>query len=141
VTLRICARSGLREGKYCREVSPRTFLERDAPDEQCTACKAPEPEHVNRVAEAIDAELKDSAPLEYPDELREEGISGSVTVGYTVSEKGRVTNVKVIRSSGHDALDDAAMRTLRKYRYRPAQQDGQPRAVQKTITFTFRLSD
>jgi protein TonB len=140
VTLRVCKRSGLRAGKYCEDNTERGFLESDAPAGRCAACK-PAPEHVNRVADRAEPEVVREVQPDYPEELREQGVQGTVTVRYTVDENGKVTGVSVERSSGNDALDDAAVRAIRRYRYRPAQQDGKPRAVQMRRPFVFRLSE
>lgn len=140
VKLRICARSGLLAGKYCDETTERSFLERDAPSGRCTRCQAPEVEHVNRVAAVSEPVLVKEVEPDYPEELREQGVQGTVTVRYTVDENGKVTDAGVARSSGSDVLDDAALRAIRRFRYRPAQQNGQPRPFQKTKQIVFRLS-
>jgi TonB family protein len=140
VKLRICARSGLLAGKYCDETTERSFQERDAPSGRCTRCQAPEVEHLNRVAAVSEPVLVKEVEPDYPEELREQGVQGTVTVRYTVDENGKVTDAGVARSSGSDVLDDAALRAIRRFRYRPAQQNGQPRPFQKTKQFVFRLS-
>jgi protein TonB len=142
VEVRVCERSGQRVGRFCTDTRERSFLEGDAPSGKCGQCKEPEPEHVNRVAESSEPVCTRDADPEVPDSLREEGVEGSfsVTVSYTVSANGRVTDVSVSRSSGHDALDDAAVRAIRKFRYKPAQQNGQPRPFKMTKQFRFRIS-
>jgi TonB family protein len=140
VKLRICARSGLLAGKYCDETTERSFLERDAPSGRCTRCQAPEVEHVNRVAEVSEPAIKKEVEPDYPEELREQGVQGTVTVRYTVDENGKVTDAGVARSSGSDVLDDAALRAIRRFLYYPARQNGQPRPFRKTKQFVFRLS-
>jgi TonB family protein len=122
-------------------MAERSFLEKEAPEGRCGRCKAPEPEHVNRVAEMVEPRLKREAEPDYPEDLREQGVHGSVTVRYTVSETGRVTDVSVTRSSGHAALDDSAVAAIRRFRYKPAQQDGKPRPFTLTKRFVFRLAE
>jgi TonB family protein len=139
VTLRVCARSGQRAGKYCHDTAERSFPESEAPAGRCFACK-PDAEHVNRVAAVSEPVLLHEVQPDYPEELREQGVQGTVTVRYTVDENGRVTDVSVSHSSGSDALDDAAVRAIRRFRYRPAQSSGKPRAFQMTKRFVFRLS-
>jgi protein TonB len=142
VEVRVCGKSGQRAGKFCADTKEKSFLEGDVPDGRCKQCREPEPEHVNRVAESSEPVCTREVEPEVPDSLREEGVEGSysVTVSYTVDENGRVTGVSVSRSSGQDALDDAAVRAIRKFRYKPAQQNGQPRAVKMTKRFSFRIS-
>jgi len=93
---------------------------------------------VNRSAESRDAELVHQEEAKYPDELDGTGVAGTVTVRYTVDESGHVTDVMVTHSSGNKVLDECAKRTIKRFRYKPAIQDGQPRAVQRTKSFVFR---
>jgi TonB family protein len=142
VALRICKRSGLIAGDYCPETAERDFLKNDAPAGRCKTCERPTPEHVNRLATVSEPVLLGKEPVpDYPEELREQGVQGTVTVRYTVDENGKVTDVSVSRSSGSDALDGAAIRAIHRFRYRPAEQNGQPRPFQKTKRFVFRLSE
>ena len=49
--------------------------------------------------------------LEYPENCKKEGISGRVTLSFTVSETGKVTDVKVLRGV-HEDLDNEAIRVV-----------------------------
>ena len=49
--------------------------------------------------------------LEYPENCKKEGISGRVTLSFTVSETGKVTDVKVLRGV-HKDLDNEAVRVV-----------------------------
>jgi TonB family protein len=145
VERRVCSKSGLPPGKYCGDTAERRFLEGEAPEGRCAACKAPEPEavkhHDDRANEQQEAVLvRDAEPdLE---SLREQGVEGSFTVvvRYTVGETGRVSDVKVSRSSGNEALDEAVMRAARRYRYRAATVGGSARSVQLTRSIRVHLS-
>jgi TonB family protein len=146
VSVRICRRSGQLAGRHCAEhggpVVERSFGSGEQPERRCDACKPPpppDPEHTNRSAEARDAVLKREAEPEYPDHLREAGVEGTVVVSYTVDERGRVTDVSVSRSSGSKELDTCAVRAIKRFKYEPAIQAGQPRAVHRTRSFTFRI--
>jgi TonB family protein len=145
VELRVCAKSGLRPGKYCNDTDERRFLESETPDGRCTACKAPEPEpvkhHDDRANEQREAVLVRDATPDL-DSLREQGVEGTFTVvvRYTVGESGRVSDASVSRSSGNDALDDAVLRAVRRYRYRPATVGGSARSVQLTRSIRVQLS-
>ncbi|MGQ9697947.1 MAG: energy transducer TonB [Armatimonadota bacterium] len=75
----------------------------------------------------------------YPPACREEGVEGDVTLLYTVSEDGSVTDVQVVRKSGDSRLDRAAVRAAMAMKYRPAVQNGKPRAVKRLQKFEFRL--
>ena len=55
-----------------------------------------------------------------------------------VDDNGRVQNVRVTRSVRED-LDDAAVATLKTWRFEPARKDGQAVPAQLTITMTFNV--
>ncbi len=48
----------------------------------------------------------------YPEEARREGIEGELLMKFTIEKSGKVTDVKVLRSSGYPMLDDAAKKAL-----------------------------
>lgn len=75
----------------------------------------------------------------YPEQARQQGIEGTVTLKLRVSAEGRAQDVTVVRSSGHTALDQAAVAHVQRARFSAALEDG--RAVPMTITFRvkFRL--
>ncbi len=75
----------------------------------------------------------------YPEQARQQGIEGTVVLRLAVSAAGRPQGVRVARSSGHSALDDAAVAHVRRARFSPALKDGE--TVPMTISFkvNFRL--
>lgn len=50
--------------------------------------------------------------LNYPDEARRQGISGSLMLQVSINVDGSVRGIRVLRSSGHKVLDDAAVRIV-----------------------------
>jgi TonB family protein len=89
------------------------------------------PQIVNRdeVVEAMESS--------YPPLLRDAGITGRVVLYFFIDETGEVQNVLIQESSGHPALDDAALRVASVYRFAPAMNRDQavPVWVQFPITF------
>jgi len=73
---------------------------------------------------------------EYPVQLKRDGVSGVVTVKCTIDEKGNVTDTRVEKTT-NDAFDEAAVAAVRKWRFKPAQQDGAPVATKVTIPIKF----
>ena len=57
---------------------------------------------------------------EYPPLLRDAGIGGTANVRFFIDETGEVVKTQIHTSSGHAALDDAAMRIAQKYDFSPA---------------------
>ena len=77
-------------------------------------------------AKVIPPVFIDPRPPVYPVEARRHGWIGTVELMITVSVDGIVTEVEVNRSSGHHALDAAAVRAVRTWRGKPATRDGIP---------------
>ena len=62
---------------------------------------------------------------DYPREAWEPGIGGTVAVRYTVGTNGRVTNCRILRSSGSDALDSLTCRLIeQRFRFEPSREPG-----------------
>ena len=138
VEVTVCARSGKLPGQYCKDKDRRSFRDGDEPRRICDDCKAPEPQHVNRLADRAEPELVKDARVDVPQSVADEGVDTKVTVTYTVDTDGSVSNVKVTDSSGNSALDRAVVRAAEKMKYKPAVQDGVPRAVTKRRTYRIR---
>jgi len=66
------------------------------------------------------------------------GIDGSVLISLVVGEDGVPRDLRVTRPLD-PGLDQNALDAVRKWRFRPAQKDGQPVAVQSTIEVSFHL--
>jgi TonB family protein len=133
ITVRICSVSGLRAGEHCKDTRNESFLEGHAPSRTCDLCK--EPEHNSRLADRANPELlRDSRPT-IPSSVPE-GLSLTVVIEYTVAADGDVEDIKITRSSGYKALDRAVADSASRLKYKPAIQDGVPRSVRKTRTYT-----
>lgn len=79
-----------------------------------------------------------SPPPVYPGRSLRRGESGEVVVQVLVDRDGRPRQVEVARSSSHRALDQAAVRAVRGWRFQPAMRQGQPVAqvVQIPVAFS-----
>ena len=77
-------------------------------------------------------------PPDYPVEARQNGLSGSVELTFTVRTDGRVTDVNVERSTPADVFNDAAIDAVSKWRYRPFERDGQ--AVDQRVKLVLRFA-
>jgi len=73
----------------------------------------------------------------YPAALRAQGIEGDVRVRVTVGADGRVTDVVVVRSSGHAAFDETARKAALAETFAPAVRDG--KAVSYSISYSYRF--
>ncbi len=90
------------------------------------------PDYVNA------AEVMRALRREYPPLLRDAGIGGTAIVWFFIDETGTVRNQFIQETSGHAALDDAALRVAPVFRFTPALNRDQPVPVwvQLPITFT-----
>ncbi|HIB09764.1 MAG TPA: TonB family protein [Gemmatimonadetes bacterium] len=66
------------------------------------------------------AEVIRAMEREYPPLLRDAGIGGTVQVYFFIDEEGVVQQFQVNVSSGHQALDDAALAVAGVYQFSPA---------------------
>lgn len=68
--------------------------------------------------------------------LLREGFDDTVDLRAYIDAKGSVQGVRVLRSSGNNAVDVAAADTVRRWRYRPAQRNGRPVAAVEEMTLS-----
>ncbi len=78
---------------------------------------------------------------DYPWRARRAGWEGRVVVQVEVTPDGAVADAQVADSSGHAVLDEAAVETIRRWRFEPARQGGAPVAGDVRVPITFRLVD
>jgi len=79
---------------------------------------------------------------EYPPSSRRAGEAGTVTLAAYVLDSGRVGEIKIVKSSGFDKLDEAAVKDVqRNWRFVPGKEDGKPVPMWHTFQVTFRLTD
>jgi protein TonB len=79
---------------------------------------------------------------EYPPASRRAGEAGTVTLAAYVLESGKVGEIKIVKSSGFDKLDEAAVKDVqRNWRFVPGKEDGKPMPMWHTFQVTFRLTD
>jgi protein TonB len=76
-------------------------------------------------------------PPSYPASARRRGQEGRVEIEVIVSAQGTPASVRVARSSGHAALDEAAADAVRGWTFRAALAEGRP--VEFTLTIPFRF--
>lgn len=70
---------------------------------------------------------------------RRMGHEGQVVIRIKVSASGDVDSANVTRSSGYAVLDETALATVRRWRFRPAQQGGHAVETTVNVPITFRL--
>jgi len=83
-------------------------------------------------------ELVHFEPAAYPPEAEAAGIEGSVLLEIDVGPEGAVLDARVIAPAGH-GFDEAAVEAVRRFRFSPAEIDGQPAAVTIEYRYDFRI--
>jgi periplasmic protein TonB len=77
---------------------------------------------------------------EYPPTSRRLGEEGSLILQVLVEADGRVTDSKLVQTSGFDRLDQAALAGVKgNYRFVPGTVDGKPAPMWFTFRFTWKL--
>jgi len=73
----------------------------------------------------------------FPDLPRDAESRGIVVMVVGVNQKGHVQAVRVLRSD-EKAFEQSAVATVRKWKFKPAEKDGQPVPVQVTVEMKFQ---
>lgn len=77
----------------------------------------------------------------YPDEARRQGAEGQVAVRFTVGRDGQVLDAQVVRGSGSDLLDQAALSMFRGGRAPPFPTDMAQAQVTTTVSIRYHLQE
>jgi periplasmic protein TonB len=90
------------------------------------------------MAEAMavrDAELLYQPPLEryYPRNALEQGIKGRTIVQVRVLPSGRAEPIRVLKSEPEGWFEQAALRAVKQFRYRPAERNGRRQAQVRPV--------
>jgi protein TonB len=76
----------------------------------------------------------------YPDASRRNNEEGRVLVHMCLDTRGRVGATNVAATSGHPALDAAALKLAQAYRFKPATQGGKPVPTCLALPVRFQLT-
>ena len=75
---------------------------------------------------------------EFSERARQAKYQGTVVLGLTVSNEGVPTNIHILNPLG-SGLDAQAVRAVEKWKFDPAEKDGQPVAVEIAVEVNFHL--
>ena len=76
---------------------------------------------------------------DYPKAARKARIQGTVVVMIVIDANGRVSEAEVVESK--PGLDDAALKCVKGWRFRPAQKAGVPVGTVAMAPVSFRITD
>ena len=75
---------------------------------------------------------------EYPPLLRDAGIGGSTKVWFFIDATGKIVKTQINVSSGHQALDEVAIKVADRYVFSPAMNRDKPVPVWISLDITFK---
>ena len=82
---------------------------------------------------------RQNPPPEYPLLARRRQLEGTVVLEALVGPAGRVRELSVKESSGHQLLDEAALRAVKNWRFAPGRQGTTPVAMPVLVPVRFHL--
>lgn len=77
--------------------------------------------------------------LVYPEELKKDGIEGTVIVQIHVEQDGSIDKTHLLKSSGYDSFDKAALEAVMKIKFEHIYPDDKPDAVWLALPVIFKL--
>lgn len=93
-----------------------------------------------RVPPRVDPKRPVSQPA-YPQQSRRMGETGTVIMLLTVAENGRVIDAALDTSSGHERLDQAALKEAKTWRLAPGTINGSPATMRQKFRVVFGGAD
>jgi TonB family protein len=84
-------------------------------------------------------ELLELVPAEYPPEAKAAGAEGTVVLSIVIDEEGAVSQAVVTDPGPHPSFAAAALHAVQQFRFRPAEIDGKPAAVEIEYRYQFVL--
>jgi TonB family protein len=77
----------------------------------------------------------------YPDSARKRGVEGWVELAFTVTTNGTVEDIEVRNASPAMVFEDAAIRALRGWRFKPVERNGERVAQRAMVRLKFAQSE
>jgi TonB family protein len=112
----------------------------DALERNLAAARLP-PTPAPRPARTAALERTYYVPPAYPQQALANDVRGEVRVRITVDTEGRVKNAEVLASAPAGVFEQAALAAVRRWRFRPAEADGQAIEATTVTALVFRPAD
>lgn len=80
-------------------------------------------------------------PPRYPISAKIKNIEGKVIVKFVITKEGAVRDIEVIESFPDGVFDEAAIKSIEKYRFKPATKNGEPLDVTAKMPIEFTLDN
>jgi len=97
------------------------------------------PQRIRVSQEVAEKLVVERAPLPYPPDARAARVQGSVVLQATIGKDGAVKDLRLV--SGHPLLVQAAMSSVKQWKYKPFLLNGEPVEVETQVSVPFTLED
>ena len=77
--------------------------------------------------------------VKYPMDAQRAGEEGTVAIQVYVLDSGRIHRARLLRSSGIDRLDNAALESVLGWHFKPATRNGQPTSGWATVQVVYKV--
>lgn len=88
---------------------------------------------------SAEATLDGNIQVEYPSLSRKLGEEGETSLELSINERGEVSEVKIVKSSGYERLDESAKKLLERAHFHAPLREGKPVPSVKTLKLKFQL--
>lgn len=129
------SKSDSRKAQAAPEAAPETATS-SASDESQAAIAA---QTIGAQVDVVAKPRPTNQPPRFPAAALREGRSGRVVLRVSVSSKGVVTRMVIIKTSGHSDLDQAAMDGVARWSFEPARRLGLPIAQDIAVPISFEF--
>jgi protein TonB len=82
---------------------------------------------------------RQNPPPRYPAKARHRGWEGTVVLEVLVNRKGRVDDLRVLETSGHEVLDEAALKAVGDWLFEPGRRGAEKVAMWVKVPLRFEL--
>ncbi|HSC07576.1 MAG TPA: energy transducer TonB [Steroidobacteraceae bacterium] len=82
-----------------------------------------------------------SVTPEYPAKAQRRRVEGYVDLHFTTNETGEVVDVSVAKAEPAEVFDDAAIRALKKWKFKPLIIDGEPTSQRLALRMRFAMTE
>ena len=147
---RVVAKAAPREEPVPEPVANPPFIAPSAVENQAPRVAAPVAEAPVQLATVPKARASEpdyvarylhNPPPSYPWQARRMGAEGRVVLRVEILQNGDTGRIDIRQSSGHELLDQAAIRAVGAWRFDPARVAGEPITAWADVPISFRLTD
>lgn len=77
----------------------------------------------------------------YPNSALRKRVEGYVKLVFTVTKEGKVVNAKVVEAKPEGVFEDAALKAIRRWEFKPPTEEGKAQSVRAVQTLQFQLGN